>query len=73
MKDDIANGRKPIGQRTIFYDMLTNDEVRPEKKRPLISRPRRKLSSLQGKSPVPIHNITPHYDGISLTPPMVAD
>ncbi len=32
MKDDIANGRKPTGQRTIFYDMLTNDQVRPEEK-----------------------------------------
>ena len=32
MKDDIAKGRKPIGQGTIFYDMLTNNEVRPEEK-----------------------------------------
>ena len=32
MKDDSAKGRKPIGQRTIFYDMLTNDEVRPQEK-----------------------------------------
>ncbi len=32
MKDDIANGRKPTGQRTIFHDMLTNKKVRPEEK-----------------------------------------
>ena len=31
-KEDIARGEKPIGQETIFYDVLTNDEVRPQEK-----------------------------------------
>lgn len=31
-KEGLARGEKPIGQETIFYDVLTNDEVRPQEK-----------------------------------------
>lgn len=31
-KETIARGEKPVGQETIFYDVLTNDEVRPQEK-----------------------------------------
>lgn len=31
-KLDLAKGRKMTGQRTIFYDMLANDQVRPQEK-----------------------------------------
>lgn len=31
-KEEIARGEKPIGQETIFFDVLTNDEVRPQEK-----------------------------------------
>ncbi|KAL8723899.1 MAG: hypothetical protein Q9181_007095 [Wetmoreana brouardii] len=31
-KEDIAAGRKPTGQTNIFYDVLTNDDVRPQEK-----------------------------------------
>ena len=31
-KADLANGRKYTGQRTIFYDMIANDQVRPQEK-----------------------------------------
>ncbi|CAD6576468.1 MAG: hypothetical protein ASARMPREDX12_007896 [Alectoria sarmentosa] len=31
-KEEIARGEKPIGQETIFYDVLTNDQVRPQEK-----------------------------------------
>lgn len=31
-KEGIARGEKPIGQETIFYDVLTNDAVRPQEK-----------------------------------------
>ena len=29
---DIQAGRKNTGQRTVFYDMLTNDDLRAEEK-----------------------------------------
>ena len=32
VKEDISQGRKPEGQTNIFYDVLTNDEVRPQEK-----------------------------------------
>lgn len=32
MKKNLAEGRKPIGRKTIFYDVLTNDQVRPQEK-----------------------------------------
>lgn len=32
VKADLAEGKKPIGQKTIFYEMLTNDQLRPEDK-----------------------------------------
>ena len=31
-KEALADGEKPVGQETIFYDVLTNDEVRPQEK-----------------------------------------
>ena len=31
-KETIARGEKPVGQETIFYDVLTNDQVRPQEK-----------------------------------------
>lgn len=31
-KGEIARGEKHMGQETIFYDVLTNDEVRPQEK-----------------------------------------
>ena len=31
-KEALARGEKPIGQETIFYDVLTNDDVRPQEK-----------------------------------------
>ena len=31
-KADLARGRKFTGQRTIFYDMIANDQVRPQEK-----------------------------------------
>ena len=31
-KETLARGEKPVGQETIFYDVLTNDEVRPQEK-----------------------------------------
>ena len=31
-KETIARGEKPVGQETIFYDVLTNDDVRPQEK-----------------------------------------
>ena len=32
MKADLAAGKKPEGQTTIFYEILTNEEVRPQEK-----------------------------------------
>ena len=32
MKDDLAQGKRNTGQRTIFYDILTTDQVRPQEK-----------------------------------------
>ena len=32
VKSDLAKGRKATGQKNVFYDMLTNDHVRPEEK-----------------------------------------
>ena len=31
-KEALARGEKPVGQETIFYDVLTNDSVRPQEK-----------------------------------------
>ncbi|KAL6718626.1 hypothetical protein ACLMJK_002860 [Lecanora helva] len=31
-KDDLDQGRKPDGQKTIFYDLLKSDQLRPEDK-----------------------------------------
>lgn len=32
VKAELAEGKKPAGQKTIFYEMLTNDQLRPEDK-----------------------------------------
>lgn len=32
MKGDLDEGKKDDGQRTIFYDILTNDQIRPQEK-----------------------------------------
>ncbi len=32
IKKELQNNQKPEGQTTIFYDVLTNDQVRPEEK-----------------------------------------
>ncbi|KAL8784865.1 MAG: hypothetical protein Q9195_008858 [Heterodermia aff. obscurata] len=32
VKTDLQAGRKNTGQRTVFYDVLTNDNIRPEEK-----------------------------------------
>lgn len=32
IKDGLAKGQKITGQRTIFYDILTNDDIRPQEK-----------------------------------------
>ena len=32
VKAELAEGRKPSGQKTIFYDLLTNDQLGPEDK-----------------------------------------
>lgn len=31
-KEALARGEKPVGQETIFYNVLTNDEIRPQEK-----------------------------------------
>ena len=33
IKKELQNNKKTEGQRTIFYDVLTNDQVRPEEKK----------------------------------------
>lgn len=30
VKAELAEGKKPVGQKTIFYDLLTNSQLRPE-------------------------------------------
>ena len=32
VKTELQAGHKNTGQRTIFYDVLTNDNIRPEEK-----------------------------------------
>lgn len=32
IKKDLAEGQKSAGQKTIFYDILTNDGIRPQDK-----------------------------------------
>ena len=32
VKADLEKGQKPTGQKSVFYDMITNDQVRPEEK-----------------------------------------
>ena len=32
VKTELQAGRKNTGQRTVFYDVLTNDNIRPEEK-----------------------------------------
>ena len=32
VKDDVAAGRKPEGQTSIFYEVVTNPEIRPQEK-----------------------------------------
>ncbi len=32
VKSELAQGKKPVGQKTIFYDLLTNDQLPPEDK-----------------------------------------
>ena len=32
VKKDLEKGQKPAGQKSVFYDMITNDHVRPEEK-----------------------------------------
>lgn len=32
VKTELQAGRKNTGQRTIFHDVLTNDNIRPEEK-----------------------------------------
>lgn len=32
VKDELAKGNKPKGQKTIFYDILTSDNLRPQEK-----------------------------------------
>lgn len=34
VQDDLANDKKPDGQRTIFHDLFTNDSLIPEEKTP---------------------------------------
>ena len=31
-KANLAEGKKPTGQETVFYDLLTSDQLRPEDK-----------------------------------------
>ena len=32
VKTDLEKGQNPTGQKSVFYDMITNDHVRPEEK-----------------------------------------
>lgn len=32
VKAEVAEGKKHVGQKTIFYDILMNDQIRPEDK-----------------------------------------